>query len=129
MPRWVVFNVVGLMGVVIQLAVLSSTVTLLRVPLSLATIIAVEAAILHNFVWHERWTWRERADAAARWPRLVTFHAGNGLVSIVGNLVLMQVFVGPFGMPLVGANLTAIAICATINFLISDTLVYKRSRG
>ena len=26
-------------------------------------LIAVEAAVLHNFGWHERWTWRDRPRA------------------------------------------------------------------
>ena len=53
------FNVVGAIGIGVQLAAL----TLLRDGVGLhyllATAIAVEAAILHNFLWHMRWTWRE----------------------------------------------------------------------
>ena len=32
-------------------------------PLALATALAVEAALLHNFVWHQQVTWRDRTRA------------------------------------------------------------------
>jgi putative flippase GtrA len=56
---WVRFNAVGIIGLVVQLLVLA---VLLRFGLHYlaATTMAVEAAVLHNFLWHERWTWSER---------------------------------------------------------------------
>ena len=31
----------------------------------MATLVAVEAAILSNFVWHYRWTWRDRSGSGS----------------------------------------------------------------
>ena len=50
--------------------------------------------MLHNFVWHERWTWADRRFGGFAGPqtfaRLVRFNVATGLISIVGNLVLMD---------------------------------------
>ena len=56
--RWLAFNAVGTMGVAVQLAVLLSLSLTEALGLNylVATVLAVESAILHNFVWHEHWT-------------------------------------------------------------------------
>ena len=50
--RWLKFNTVGAMGMVVQVAMLAVGVQLLALHYILATFLAVEAALLHNFVWH-----------------------------------------------------------------------------
>jgi putative flippase GtrA len=57
--RWAAFNAVGLAGVAVQLACLALLVHAGSHYLA-ATALAVEAAVLHNFLWHQRWTWRDR---------------------------------------------------------------------
>src|SRR3981081_916870 len=108
MVRFLRFNGVGVVGFALQLGVLA---LLLRLGLQYlaATALAVEVTILHNFAWHERWTWKDRpAGAAARWGRLWRFHALNGAVSLAGNLILMRALVGGLGMAPVPANLIAV---------------------
>ena len=50
--RWLKFNAVGAIGIVVQLAALAVLKGLLRLPYLTATALAVETAVLHNFVWH-----------------------------------------------------------------------------
>lgn len=125
MKRWWKFNAVGIAGVIVQLAVLHLCVTGCRTPYLVATVIAVEAAVLHNFVWHERWTWRDRAHPESQWTRLIAFHTSNGIISLAGNILFMRLFVGSLGMPIIAANLAAIVMCSTANFIASNTIVYR----
>lgn len=123
--RFLKFNGVGAIGFALQLGLLA---LLLRFGLHYlaATAIAVELTILHNFWWHERWTWRDRpAGARIRAQRLWRFHAANGLVSLTGNLFLMHLFVGLLGLPPVPANLAAVVACALVNFTASDRFVFR----
>jgi putative flippase GtrA len=91
-----------------------------------ATAIAVELTILHNFAWHERWTWRDRpAPPRDRIRRLWRFHAANGLISMAGNLLLMRLFVGLCGLPPIVANLLAVIACALVNYRASDRFVFR----
>src|SRR5947209_8400715 len=91
-----------------------------------ATAVAVEVAVLHNFAWHERYTWKDRAHGGSRalLLRLARFHAGNGLVSIIGNLALMRLFVGGFAMNHYLASGASIGICSALNFAVSEWFVF-----
>lgn len=121
------FSVVGAIGIAVQLG----TLELLRragVDYLFATVLAVEAAILHNFAWHERYTWRDRVSASG-WDtcaRLVRFHLTNGAVSLIGNALAMRWLVGEMHVPVIPANLLAIAACWLLNFLLSDRVVFTK---
>jgi putative flippase GtrA len=125
--RWIKFNAVGAIGVVVQLSTLGLLVHYLEVHYILATAIAVETAILHNYIWHEKWTWSDVSKSrASQWfHRLFRFHITNGFTSLLGNLVLMQGLVGTFHMPVIYANLIAIAACSLINFGLSHYWVFR----
>jgi putative flippase GtrA len=119
------FNGVGVVGFAVQLGVLA---LLLRLGLHYlaATALAVEITILHNFAWHERWTWKDRpAGGQVRRGRLWRFHALNGTVSLAGNLLLMGALVGTLGLSPVPANLVAVLACAMLNFVASDRVVFR----
>ncbi len=119
---WLKFNAVGIAGAIVQLAAIT-LLTRARVHYLLATSLAVEAAILHNFYWHTRWTWKDRE------PRLWRFHIANGAVSLVSNLILMRVFTGWLGVPPLTANLGAITLTSLVNFVLSDRWVFASRRG
>jgi putative flippase GtrA len=123
------FNAVGGIGIVVQLAALALLRSLLKLDYLLATGLAVEIAVIHNFLWHERFTWAERAAArpVQSLVRLVKFNASNGAVSIVGNLVLMRLLVGELEFNYVVSNLVAIVVCSLANFLLSDRFVFDAS--
>jgi putative flippase GtrA len=126
--RFLRFNLVGVAGFVLQLAALG---LLLHAGMHylVATALAVEAAVLHNFLWHERWTWRDRpASGRERLGRLGRFHLLNGLVSLVGNLAIMRLLVGTFAMPAIPANLIAVLVCALVNYAGSDRVVFLAAR-
>ena len=124
---WLKFNAVGIIGVGVQLAALSILRTGLGADYLVATFLAVEAAVLHNFIWHERWTWveRTRQKAGGVIGRLFRFHLANGLISIAGNLVLMWLFVSRLHLHYFLANLIAIGTCSIVNFFASDRLVFR----
>jgi putative flippase GtrA len=126
--RWIKFNFVGGIGVGVQLAALAVFRSWLKFDYLLATGLAVEIAVVHNFFWHERFTWADRP--ARRWKhslfRLAKFNASNGTVSLAGNLGLMWVLVGELKVNYVVANLFAIAVCSVVNFWLGDRFVFER---
>lgn len=122
------FNVVGLAGVVVQLGAFAALVRWLDAPIALATVAAVEAAVLHNFVLHQRWTWRDRPSSGMKETarRLLRFQTANGLVSLVGN-VAITVALARAGLNPVAANLIAILVCSGLNFSAGEWLVFRPS--
>lgn len=125
--RWLKFNAVGLIGVGVQLASLTLLTRQLELDYLVSTVLAVEAAILHNFIWHQVWTWKDVPAKGLRDSilRLLRFHAANGLVSLGGNIAIMGLLVGWIGLPVVPANLIAIITCALINYALSDRWVFR----
>jgi putative flippase GtrA len=122
--RWSKFNLVGAMGMAVQLGALA--VLNWRAPghYLLASAAAVELTLLHNFVWHLNYTWRDRRDDSALLRQLARFHLSNGLVSMLGNLALMRVLVAEARLPVLLSNCIAILCCSIINFCLGDDWVF-----
>ena len=127
--RFCRFNFVGGMGVLVQLAVLFFLKGMLQMNHLAATAIAVEAAVVHNFLWHEQFTWPDRTRLTPEWRRsmlkLLRFNLSNGTISILGNLALMHRLVGQLRMNYLFANAIAIGLCSLANFLVSDSWVFE----
>jgi putative flippase GtrA len=124
--RWLTFNGVGLAGAGVQLGLLALLTRRGGMPAGWATVVAVEAALLHNFLWHQRVTWHGAAMAGSMFGRLVRFHALNGIVSLVGNAAITLALSGA-GVNVLLANVLAILSCSLLNFFLSDRLVFRRS--
>jgi putative flippase GtrA len=128
--RWLKFNAVGAIGIVVQTAALWLLKSALHFEYLAATGMAVELAVLHNFVWHEHWTWRDRTGAHGGWPgRLLRFNLSNGLISIAVNLISMRIFAGYFHWPYMVANFVGIAAGSLANFLASDKIVFENGHA
>lgn len=120
------FNLVGILGTAVQLTILCLFTRGLRMEYLGATALAVEIALLHNFVWHETWTWK--GLPVRRWPvRLVRFHLGNGVTSIVSNVVLTFFFHRFLRLSVIPANLAAITTAALLNFWLARFWVFRVS--
>ncbi len=126
--RWLKFNAVGGLGIAVQFAVLLGLKSGFHLGYLVATAIAVEAAVLHNFLWHERYTWVDRVQPswAKSLPRLLRFNLTTGVVSIAGNLALMKLLVGWGHVNYLVANGVAIVVCSLGNFLVSEGWVFEQ---
>jgi putative flippase GtrA len=127
LERWTIFNLVGLAGMAVQLGLVALLVRIAGWHYLLATGLAVEAAVLHNFVWHHRWTWNDRPPSSLRGValRLLRFHLLNGAVSLAGNIALTAVLTGVLHVDPVVSNLIAVTVCAGINFAASNLVVFR----
>jgi len=123
--RWSKFNAVGVMGMMLQLTALAMFERYAPGHYLVASATAVELAILHNFVWHLHYTWRDRADVSAPLVQLVRFHLSNGLVSMVGNLAILRFLVQEARLPLLVADSVAILFCSLVNFCLGDRWVFR----
>jgi putative flippase GtrA len=130
--RWCKFNLVGGIGIGVQFAALFLVKGVLHFHYLAATAIAVEAAVVHNFVWHEQFTWVDRTKSTSgqpHWrrslPRFLRFNLTTGAVSILGNLALMKVMVGHGHINYLLANAIAITLCSLANFLVSENWVFE----
>ena len=146
------FIAVGALGFAVQITAFAILTTVGQWPWLPATIVAVELAVVHNFLWHDRWTWRDRSDLPrrtrrtrsvsgichfleyargrgdSRFARFVRFNMTTGLTSIAGNAVLMAVSVGVMRLPGAAANVLAVGTMSVVNFVVSDRWVFPPAR-
>jgi putative flippase GtrA len=124
--RWLKFNLVGGLGIAVQLLTLALLKTVLHLDYLIATALAVEITVIHNFLWHERFTWADRSRAGV--TRFLKFNLTTGLFSIAGNLLLMKLLVGFAHVNYLLANGITISACSAVNFLVSDGFVFAAGR-
>lgn len=131
--RWLKFNVVGVAGMLVQLVTLAGLNHIVPRHYVVNVLIAVETAILHNFIAHVHYTWRDRIIGSAWRDRrksvvllrpLWRFQVSNGAVSLAGNAVLMKLLVGRAHMPVLVANCIAIFACGLVNFWLGDNWAF-----
>jgi putative flippase GtrA len=122
--RWLKFNTVGIGGAAVQLCTLWMLQHFTSLSYIFAVVLAVEVAMLHNFIWHEAWTWRGK-PVEDRWWRLLRFHVGNGFLSIVSNVALTFLYKEIVGLPLMAANFAAIVTAALLNFWVAHAWVFR----
>jgi len=125
--RWLKFNAVGAIGICLQLGVLALLTSGLGLNYLIATALAVEVAVMHNFLWHERFTWSDRCTHS-RLTRLLKFNFTTGSFSLLGNVIFTKLLADA-GCGYVFANAIAIVLCSIINFMLNDRLVFIGSQG
>ena len=120
--RFAIFNFVGAAGVAVQLASLV-LLTHAGVHYMAATVAAVILSVVHNFIWHRLWTWRDRKGGIGE--TFVRFTVANGTISLLGNVGVMATLVAGTGMRPVTANAIAIVLCGLLNFWLGDAVVFR----
>jgi putative flippase GtrA len=125
LAHWARFNVVGAFGIAVQLATLAVLVRGARAHYLAATLLAVEASVLHNYVWHTRWTWADRLPGRPRHGRmLVRFHLTSASISMAANVVFVPILVDALHLDVLLANCATIAVCGILNFVLSDRYAF-----
>ncbi len=124
--RWTKFSAVGTMGTAIQLGALALFSRWMAGHYLCATAAAIELALVHNFIWHWHYTWRD-TPRTARILRFLRFHLAAGLISMPGNLLLTRLLVGEAHVPILVANIVAVLSCSVPNFLLGNRWVFARS--
>jgi putative flippase GtrA len=126
--RWGKFNLVGAMGVVVQLAALALFNHWMAGRYLYASAAAIEFTLLHNFIWHLHYTWRDRRDNTIPLCQFVRFHLSNGSVSMLGNLCLMRLLVCEVRLSLLVSNVIAILCCSIMNFCLGNNWAFTATR-
>ena len=107
--RVIGFVTIGAAGFVVQMG-LAATLLALGLTPALATLLAIEAAIVSNHAWHRRWAWQDRAGSQP-WPlTLMRAHLGNGGTSLLVGMGTVLVGISFFGEPRTATQVVSIAL-------------------
>ena len=123
--RWGLFNLIGCGGFVVQMTALSLLTRGFGWHFGWATALAIELAILHNFVAHTRWTWADRpARGRALAATFARYQFAKSL-SIAANLAITAWLVSHLSLPVEAASAAAVLSLSVVNFLVADAVVFR----
>jgi dolichol-phosphate mannosyltransferase len=115
--RFVRFAAVGTLGVVVNTLVLLMLREHAGWPYLLASALAIETAIMHNFILNDLWTFRDhiRRGESTIWRRFGRFQTVS-LGGTVVNLAVLWLLHGLLGFPLLASNLVGIGGAVLYNY-------------
>jgi dolichol-phosphate mannosyltransferase len=117
------FAMVGFSGVFVNSIALAFLVECLSLPIVGASFVAVEIAIVSNFVFNDSWTFKDNKNANPWLHRLLSFNA-----LCVGGLIINVAVLGilsSFGLYYMISNLCGIFVAMSWNFLSNRKLTWK----
>ncbi len=124
------FLAVGLGGTIVNLGVLWLLAGL-GLNQFLAALIATEVSIIHNFMWHEGWTFRhtrppEDSEAlpTSSWQRFLGFQVLSAFAAIF-TLGLFAFFTGALHLFYLLAQFFAIGFATVLNFILNATFTWR----
>lgn len=97
------------------------------VRLLIASAVALEVAIMSNFFWHERWTFKDRAKNRPPLLRFLSFNStsfGSPLIAFATINVLTPVF----GLSPYISNTIGIGLGAAWNWTMNSLVIWPRAR-
>ncbi len=130
LARFVRFGLVGLSGVVVDMVLLYllSDPTMLGWGLTRSKILASEVAIVNNFCWNDRWTFRDLAGSQTGkrqvLRRFLKFNA-ICLLGVVLNVLILNLLYNALGWNRYVGNFVAIGLVTAWNFWINLKLSWR----
>lgn len=121
--RFARFASVGLATLGVKMSALAALRELAGLDPLAAIALATEIAIVHSFLWHQNWTWRDRRGGRTL-SRLVRYNVLNGTLAIGVNVLVMRALVNGIGLHYLLGGLTATIAAGVVNYLLSDKLVF-----
>ncbi|AGY56719.1 glycosyltransferase [Gloeobacter kilaueensis] len=132
LQRFLRFGLVGVSGVLVNLAALWFFKEVEALPLWLAGCLAVEMAIVSNFVLNDAWTFRseaERAPGLQPWlGRLWRFNVICGVGAVI-NVACLLLLTNLLGLYYLVAQLVAVAVSTLWNYTLNATLNWQAEAG
>jgi dolichol-phosphate mannosyltransferase len=120
------FCIVGTSGIVVNTAILYALSSLAGMDYKLASVLAIEAAVITNFLLNDAWTF-ESAGKKGKFSRFLSFN----VISIVGALINWGVLVGLTelaGVYYLVANLIGILVGFLWNYFANVRFTWKTKK-
>jgi putative flippase GtrA len=124
---WLRFNAIGIMGTGVQLLLIFFLRTFFQLHYLVATLIAVQCSLIHNFFWHQHWTWKHSVSTGRResFQRFLRFNSTSGTISMMGNLGFTSILVQAVHLPYLACNILAIGGTNILNFVLANNFAFQ----
>jgi dolichol-phosphate mannosyltransferase len=122
------FGIVGLSGILVNQLMLITLKESAGFPIWIAGAIAIEVAIINNFVWNDLWTFKsaERSHKLSnRWHRLLAFEVVSSGGAMI-NYAILNLMVFLFATNYQIANIIGILLGFAWNFTVNRRFTWTR---
>jgi dolichol-phosphate mannosyltransferase len=123
--EFVKFNIVGGVGVLVNVAAFYLFYNLLAIHHMISGALATEVAIINNFILNDAWTFRGRSVRMKAWARLILFHASR-LLGMAVTLATLYILSDVLGLNVLLSYFIGIALGVLTNFYTSDVYVWSK---
>ena len=126
--RFITFTFVGISGIFVNQAILFYAHESLHVPLALASLIAIQIAIINNFIWNRQFTWTDRPMKGYQAIKkgLIKFTLVSWVAGAL-NWVILLILTEYAGIYYMIANLMAILVASILNYFLNDLWTFRKS--
>jgi dolichol-phosphate mannosyltransferase len=122
------FGIVGILGIVVNQGILIFLKEFAGFPLPVASLFAIEIAILNNFLWNDLWTFKSGGQPqkiSSRWHRLISFQIVSAGGAVI-NFAILNVLAYLMGIDYRIANIIGILVGFVWNFLLNRRMTWIR---
>ncbi|WP_421659243.1 glycosyltransferase [Leptothermofonsia sp. ETS-13] len=126
--RFLRFGVVGASGLVVDMGILYLLYDRLGLGLTRSAILAAELAIINNFIWNDRWTFKDLAAKQRGWRRRIKRLMKFNIICLMGlilKVLLLNLLFNGLHLNAYLANFLAIAAVTLWNFWINLKLSWR----
>ncbi|OAB59740.1 sulfonate ABC transporter permease [Phormidium willei BDU 130791] len=126
--RFLRFGLVGLTGVVVDLAIFYLLRERWQLGLTRSAMLSAEVAILNNFYWNDRWTFSDLSRQQRGWRKQLKRFLKFNIVCLAGlilNVLIVNLLFNLLGVNDYLAKLLAIALVTLWNFSINLKLSWR----
>ncbi|MDD1694932.1 MAG: glycosyltransferase family 2 protein [Methanoregula sp.] len=124
------FGIVGISGIVINQGLLVFLKEIVGLALPVASIIAIQAAILNNFIWNDIWTFKETSQPqkiSNRWHRLLAFEVVSAGGAVI-NFAVLNLMVLFLATDYQIANIIGILLGFIWNFMVNRRFTWVKKQ-
>jgi len=121
--RLIKFGIVGTSGIFINQGILILCVKYFNIDYRIGSLIAIETAIISNFLLNYHWTWNDRKSK--KFVAFIKFNISSFITAFFLNWITLVFLTEVMNIQYWISNLAGIAVAAAVNFLISNFLIFK----
>ena len=121
------YSLVGVSGVFVNLGLYLFLTRYYEISEVLAPLIAIESALISNFILNNFWTFGKRITQRRIRVKFVKFHLVSGFSALINYSAFLTLFL-VFGLYDILANLIGIGLAAIVNYLINSNWTWKDNK-
>jgi dolichol-phosphate mannosyltransferase len=123
------FGLVGTWGFVVNMSILWFLTEMGGLYYLLSSIVAVEIALINNYVLNDLWTWHDRGKSGKReyLKRMLKYHI-TASAAMLTNISILWFFTELVGIYYLTSNIFGILCGAALNFFVNDRWTFRHRK-